>query len=403
MFKFVHIADCHLDSAIVSNEKDKKLILEEMENAFRASVNLCIEENCHALLISGDLFDDEHLSFKTELMLRECFDRLAKKNIKVFYCLGNHDPRSSKIRKFKLGDNVHIFDNEEPEIVQVTDSRGNVIGLVTGVGYSTKHVDYNLAKKFKLHNTNVDAPIVGMLHTSLDVGGDAKYAPCKYDDLLKHNYDYWALGHIHKTLVYGNDRPAVFPGCTCGRDFGETGKKGGYLVELDKDRPSKYEFIELAQIEWYDKKVDGFDEANEANDMLNICQMKINNNANDSKTNIVRLTLSGQCPIYDCLSDEALDDLQESLSRSAGAKVTLVNKLSSLINPQDYINDKHLLAIALNMAKDAKEDDELKAQIIEIIDEKYKGLDGGDKEEYVDSLFDNIDKRLCDVMIKQDY
>ena len=85
-----------------------------------------------------------------------------------------------------------------------------------------------------------------------------------------------------------------------------------------------------------------------------------------------------------------------------GTSVTLVNSLSSLINPDEYLGDRHLLSIALQMAKDAKNSDELKNEIIEIINEQYKGLDGGDSPEYIQSLLQNIDRRLCEVMIKQE-
>ena len=123
----------------------------------------------YALMISGDLFDDDHLTFRTELMLRDSFDRLNQKDICVFYCLGNHDPKSSKLRKFKLGGNVHVFDDESPESIEVKDAEGKLIGIVAGVGYSAPRVEENLAKKFKIPKIDADVPVVGMLHTSLDI------------------------------------------------------------------------------------------------------------------------------------------------------------------------------------------------------------------------------------------
>jgi len=402
MFKFVHIADTHLDSVILSDKNNRDLILDSVEKSFKAAVNLCIEENCDALMISGDLFDDDHLTFRTELMLRDSFDRLNQKDICVFYCLGNHDPKSSKLRKFKLGGNVHVFDDESPESIEVKDAEGKLIGIVAGVGYSAPRVEENLAKKFKIPKIDADVPVVGMLHTSLDIGGEKVYSPCTYNDLAALPFDYWALGHIHKTTVYGDDRPAVFPGCTCGRDFGETGPKGAYLVSLDKKGVSTYEFKELADIKWYDIEVDGFEEADDAAAMQKICTDKINAQVDENSICFVRLSLKGQCPLYEHFDEEARADLQDSLTKVTGTSVTLVNSLSSVINPDEYLGDRHLLSIALQMAKDVKNNDELKNEIIEIINEQYKGLDGGDSPEYIQSLLQNIDKRLCEVMIKQE-
>ena len=401
MFKFVHIADSHLDSPVTSNEKYREVIMDEGQRAFKSAINLCIDEKCNALLISGDLFDDDHLSFKTELMLRDSFERLKKNGIDVFYCLGNHDPKSSKLRKFKLGDNVHLFDSEEAKTIEVHDAEENVVGTVTGVGYPTKHVDYNLSNNFRNINKDNTVPSVAMLHTSLDIGGDKVYAPCTYEDLSLLDYDYWALGHIHKTTVYGQEKPAVFPGCTCGRHFAETGAKGGYLVAMEKGAPPKLEFAELAGITWYDVVADGFDEAADAGDMFDVCAGKIADTVNDSKINFVRLSMTGQCPMFEKLTPEDIADLENSLTKHTSTGVALVNKLESVINPEDYINDKHLLSIALSMAKEIKDNAELKAQVLEILEGEYKGLDGGSSDEYVDSLLEDISSRLCDVMIRK--
>jgi len=40
---------------------------------------------------------------------------------------------------------------------------------------------------------------VGLLHTSATGReGHEPYAPCTLDDLRVKQYDYWALGHVHK-------------------------------------------------------------------------------------------------------------------------------------------------------------------------------------------------------------
>ncbi len=400
MFKFVHIADTHLDSAVKSSAENQQLVFDEMIKAFEAAVNLCINENCNAMLIAGDLFDDKKLSFKTELMIRENFQRLNRKHISVYYCLGNHDPKSSEIHRFKLGDNVHIFENEEPVSYEVKDIDNNLVGIVTGVGYSSRHTNKNLSKNFK-EPKNKNVPNVAIMHTSLDIGAEKVYAPCTYNDLKESFYDYWALGHIHKREVYDEGVPAIFPGCTCGRDFGETGPKGAYLVTLD-NKSVRYEFIDLAGIEWHDIEADGFDKAEDAGDMLDRCVDIVNSAVIHNKKNVLRITLKGQCPIYREITDDNRIYLQDKIRRETGVYITLINKLTSFINPDDYIYDKHLLSVALNTADEMKNDKELKSFILEIAEKEYKGLDGGDDDEYIGLLLKNIKRRLCDIMIKQD-
>ena len=309
MFKFVHIADAHLDSAISSDKKNKNLILDALERAFKNAVNLCIDEKCDAFLISGDLFDDDFLSFKTELMLRESFKRLYSRNIPVFYCLGNHDPKTSKLRKVKLGDNVYIFDSETPKRYEMTSRDGTLKAIITGVGYSKVNVEENLAKKFTKMKEKLNVPVIAMLHTSLDMGGNKVYAPCTLGDLWETEYDYWALGHVHKRAKLGNEKLAVYPGCICGRDFGETGPKGGYLVTINENGVASAEFREFADIAWHDDTVEEFEDTKSAADIQEICIKKIAEISDGNKTNFIRLKLKGQCPIYNLFNDEAVRDM----------------------------------------------------------------------------------------------
>ncbi len=400
MFKFVHIADAHLDSAISSDKKNKAFILEALERAFKNAVNLCIDEKCDALLISGDLFDDDFLSFKTELMLRESFKRLDSRSIAVFYCLGNHDPKSSKLRKVKLGENVYTFDSENPKRYEIKNSDGSIKTVLAGVGYSGSRMEENLAKRFSKADKKQRVPYVGMLHTSLDEGGSKVYAPCTLDDLNQAGFDYWALGHVHKNKQYGSDRLVVYPGCICGRDFGETGAKGGYIAVMDENGIVSLEFKELADIAWHDIETAGFEDAKDAADMQEVCVKKISDISDSNKTNFIRLSLKGQCAIYELFNDEALRDLEDDLCSITGSNITLINKLTSALNPKDYANDKHLLSIALDMAEKMHSDEEITEQVIKTAETNYKGLDGGGSKEYVESLLDDIDTKLCEVMIK---
>ena len=59
---------------------------------------------------------------------------------------------------------------------------------------------------------------IGLLHTSATgYEGHDRYAPCTLDDLRAKQYDYWALGHIHKRGVLCEDPPVIFP-ATCRGD-----------------------------------------------------------------------------------------------------------------------------------------------------------------------------------------
>ena len=59
-----------------------------------------------------------------------------------------------------------------------------------------------------------DAPFhIGMLHGSVE--GDAehnRYAPFQIRELKEKQFDYWALGHIHKREILSEEPCIIYPG-----------------------------------------------------------------------------------------------------------------------------------------------------------------------------------------------
>jgi len=91
--RFLHIADVHLDTSFAGRSEEVRARLREASRqAFRNAVDLAIREDVHALLIAGDLFDGDRLSFQTERFLLEQVGRLNDQGISVVYATGNHDP-----------------------------------------------------------------------------------------------------------------------------------------------------------------------------------------------------------------------------------------------------------------------------------------------------------------------
>src|SRR5699024_2062609 len=63
------------------------------------------------------------------------------------------------------------------------------------------------------------------------------------------DYDYWALGHIHKRQELHESPPVIYPGNIQGRHRNELGTKGCYLVELQRN-VTQTTFIHLHSIEF---------------------------------------------------------------------------------------------------------------------------------------------------------
>ncbi len=64
-FRFVHCADVHLDTPFRSRSGElRRRLTEAGRQAFEAVIGLCLEERVDALLIAGDLFDNDRLSLR---------------------------------------------------------------------------------------------------------------------------------------------------------------------------------------------------------------------------------------------------------------------------------------------------------------------------------------------------
>ena len=59
-----------------------------------------------------------------------------------------------------------------------------------------------------------------------DARATSPYAPCTLEGLLSKNYDYWALGHVHRREILHENPWIVFPGNTQGRHINESGPRG---------------------------------------------------------------------------------------------------------------------------------------------------------------------------------
>ena len=79
---------------------------------------------------------------------------------------------------------------------------------------------------------------------------EARYAPFTLSQLLDKNYDYWALGHIHKRQILHEDPVVAYAGNTQGRHINETGAKGASLVTLEPNQKAKVEFVRSDVVEW---------------------------------------------------------------------------------------------------------------------------------------------------------
>lgn len=256
--KFIHTADLHLDSPFVGLKHMPSHLFEKIREstfqAFTKLVTFAIKEEIDFVLIAGDLYDGEDRSLKAQLKLKNEFERLAKVGIEVYVIHGNHDHMSGKWLNIEWPDNVHVFSSEKVECKEFMKN-GSLLAYLYGYSYPTRAVMENMTKYY-VRKDNPSVYHIGMLHGSVEGNKEHDvYSPFKVSELISKDFDYWALGHIHKRHVLHHSNPMIaYPGNIQGRHRKETGEKGFYVVEIE-DHEVRTEFISTEEIIWKEVEV----------------------------------------------------------------------------------------------------------------------------------------------------
>ena len=250
--KFIHMADMHFDAPFtvlnIKNNLGEKRRLEQRE-IFKKVINYIKENNIEYLFISGDLYENEYVRESTIIYINNLFKEIP--NTKIYISPGNHDPYiiNSMYKNFNWNNNVKIFENKleciENENIDIY-----------GYGFNDFY-----CRGINLDNIiikNKEKINIFITHGTIDGGNieNLEYNPLNKNKLKDLNFDYVALGHIHK-LDY-NEEPnqrIVYPGSTISMGFDEQGKHGVILGEISKDS-LKLEFLPMDTKEFMEKEID---------------------------------------------------------------------------------------------------------------------------------------------------
>ncbi len=253
--KFIHAADIHLDSPLIGLQQYEGAPVDEIRGATREAlrnlVRLALEEEVAFVLVAGDLYDGNWKDYNTGLFFASQMSMLREAGIRVFIVAGNHDAASQITKHLRMPENVKVLSHKRPETIILEDH-----GIaIHGQSFHSSAVTEDLSAGYpepilQLFN-------IGLLHTCAEGReGHERYAPCSVDSLVAKNYDYWALGHVHKFEVLRDDPWIVFPGNLQGRHVRETGSKGCILATMEDGKVSSAVHHELDILRWAVSRVD---------------------------------------------------------------------------------------------------------------------------------------------------
>jgi DNA repair exonuclease SbcCD nuclease subunit len=377
-FRFLHLADLHLETSFGGRPSTRERLRRATREAFEAAVELALRERLHAVLVAGDLFDDELLSLRTELWLARQVRRLAEAGVWFLAACGNHDPGGEGFRLARIGlasqpggdaeawrSRVHLFRRAEPETVTVSDPSGAPVGIVVGAGHPTDREPGNLAARFP----RVDArlPVVGCLHTQIDTAAGAerheRYAPSSPADYERLGYAYFALGHVHQRQQAVPGLPVYYAGNLQGRNPRETEAKGGWLVDAHAGAAATPRFVRLGPVRWARVRVSTLPADVSASALVDALGRRIAAERESEHEELaVVVEIAGETPLARRLrSDDERGAIEEELAAGTGVLEVQIRD-AGLRLPVDraLLRDApSVVATALELAQRAAGDDAL--------------------------------------------
>lgn len=295
--RLVVSADTHLGSPIRSAALRNPALGDRLKQAsrdtFRDIVDLAISENAGALVLAGDIFDNDFPDLKSRAFLMAQLARASAAGVPTVLIRGNHDALLDHTSHGRLGENIHLLDRDTPSV--------DIGGVVFhGLSFDAGHVANSFLPDYPppvAGQTNV-----GVMHTSLDGSpGHDPYAPCAEQDLMAHGYDLWLLGHIHAPFERKSGSVlAVMPGIPQPRHFGERFGGSVALVTLGSG-PPELERRDIGHLRFTQTTLDLTECADQA-EVLHLLESALNSARDPVRDTAVRLEVT--------TSRHTADDLQ---------------------------------------------------------------------------------------------
>jgi len=395
MLRIVHAADIHLDTPYRRHDEAvRSRLLEAGREAFVRLIDLALERRADALLIAGDLFDNDWLTLATERVLVDELTRATSAGLTVVYATGNHDPGRANYRAMNIDwpkERFHLVASRQPRQIAI-EREGEVVGWVVAAGHQTPREDRDLAATFP--TAPGSEPAVALLHAQVTSAAAAeqhdRYAPAALDS-LDPSYAYWALGHIHQRQEVRPDPPVHYSGNVQGRQFGEECAKGALVVTLDRGAAPEVEFAALAPVRWEVLEPAGLEAARNLTEVHAAVGAAFDARRGGAPLDqewILRVDLRGACELASQLADaDERTELATQLREDLGVLDVEVRDrgLHRPVDIESHRDKPHLLGQTLVLLESAKSDDTV---LDRIAPEDVAGGDRGNAAEHREYLRD---------------
>ncbi|HII83645.1 MAG TPA: DNA repair exonuclease [Methanobacterium subterraneum] len=263
MYKFAHLADCHIGAQKYPELKKLELL------AFEECMEKCVEEKVDFIIIAGDLFHSNLPDMRVVKEVVRLLREVNEKGINIYITYGSHDysPNESSIidviaesgllKKVFIPTVIETDGKEKLKLNFVIDQRTNakIVGLPgRKIGIEEEYFE-KIDRKSLEEETGFK---IFVFHSAIKAFIPKYFAEKHKFNIKKSSlpkgFDYYAGGHIHKPILEREGNGFIaFPGPLFAgypKDLELTAnqkwKRGFFIVEVDDNIQKTPVFHEIS-------------------------------------------------------------------------------------------------------------------------------------------------------------
>lgn len=259
--RIIHLSDLHIGKRLNGFS-----MIEDQEYILTNIINIIDEQNPQAVIIAGDVYDKPYPPAEAVELFDRFLSRLAKRNLKVFVISGNHDSAERIAFGSSIMDKSGVYMSPvfagkvEPVVLEDEFGKLNFYMLpfvkpthVNRYYEGREAKSYTEAIKLVVDDMKLNTSernilithqfVTGSLRSEseeISVGGSDNVDSCVFND-----FDYVALGHIHKPQKCGRE-VVRYSGTPLKYSFSEANdEKSVTVVEMKGKGETELTFIPL--------------------------------------------------------------------------------------------------------------------------------------------------------------
>jgi len=236
-------------------------------------VDYAIDTDVDIVLLCGDIFKSREPDVTQQREFAKRIKRLSLAGITVYIVIGNHDLHNSagKATSVEIYDIValpNIFVRRKPNLDIIHTKRGciQIAALpyvssahLSAEGLTIEDISLDMRRRLDILTdqltAKLDANLPALLASHYSViGADSgsergimlgREVTIPVSVFQRPEYEYVALGHIHKHQVLGEFPPVVYSGSLDRVDFSEESQHKGFVDVSVKKKATSFSFVKL--------------------------------------------------------------------------------------------------------------------------------------------------------------